>query len=390
MPALACTGGDSCCPDGCNANDDDDCDPECGNGVVEDDEECDGDCPTSCSDGDACTTDGMTGSIGMCSLVCTNDPVGCENGDTCCGIGCDANEDTECTATCGNSVVEPRETCDGSCPASCDDGNECTIDDRMGMDSTCDVLCTHVRVTECVDDDGCCTMGCTSANDTDCPVVCGNGATEAGETCDGNCPPTCDDGDPCSVETRTGAIGTCDVVCTSDVIEECANGDGCCADGCMNANDDDCSPTCGNDMVEPPETCDGNCPIFCPSDGDGCTRRRRLGRSNQCNVICTQEPVVLCGVGGIFGDNCCPPGCDSNSDVNCDAMCGNEVIEDDELCDGNCPTSCDDDGDACTSEVLTGTPATCDVRCTHPRITMCENGDDCCPSSCNAGNDDDC
>ena len=36
-------------------------DPVCGNGVLEEGELCDGDCPLSCSDNNACTTDSLIG-----------------------------------------------------------------------------------------------------------------------------------------------------------------------------------------------------------------------------------------------------------------------------------------------------------------------------------------
>jgi hypothetical protein len=43
----ACADGDNCCADGCNANNDNDCDPDCGNNVIEARETCDGADPAS-------------------------------------------------------------------------------------------------------------------------------------------------------------------------------------------------------------------------------------------------------------------------------------------------------------------------------------------------------
>ena len=56
--AVACSGavGPSASPER------DASEPVCGNGVVEPPELCDGDCPTSCDDGDPCTTDSLVGS----------------------------------------------------------------------------------------------------------------------------------------------------------------------------------------------------------------------------------------------------------------------------------------------------------------------------------------
>src|SRR5262249_2738351 len=49
-PQTTCLSGDGCCPSGCNAGNDSDCQPACGNGVVEVGETCDppGSCPTRC------------------------------------------------------------------------------------------------------------------------------------------------------------------------------------------------------------------------------------------------------------------------------------------------------------------------------------------------------
>ena len=42
----SCTDGDGCCAPGCHANNDADCAPVCGNGLLEGGETCDGDCPS--------------------------------------------------------------------------------------------------------------------------------------------------------------------------------------------------------------------------------------------------------------------------------------------------------------------------------------------------------
>jgi len=46
-PELRCRDDDGCCPKDCNANDDDDCESDCGNGVCESGEDAD-DCPEDC------------------------------------------------------------------------------------------------------------------------------------------------------------------------------------------------------------------------------------------------------------------------------------------------------------------------------------------------------
>lgn len=93
----SCIDGDGCCPAGCDALNDDDCSPTCGNGVVEGSETCDGDCPTSCDDGLACTTDTLVGSAESCSAECSFTPItACVDGDGCCAPGCNATDDDDC------------------------------------------------------------------------------------------------------------------------------------------------------------------------------------------------------------------------------------------------------------------------------------------------------
>src|SRR6185503_4290090 len=197
----ACAGGDGCCPAGCTPSTDADCSATCGNGRREPGETCDppGVCPTSCSDGNACTRDGMTGSAATCNVACTYEAISaCAGGDACCPAGCNVNNDADCSATCGNSVIEPGETCDppGTCPASCSDGNACTLDTATGSAANCNLACTHAAIVSCESGDGCCPAGCNANNDGDCSTTCGNGVIEPGETCDppGTCPTTCNDG----------------------------------------------------------------------------------------------------------------------------------------------------------------------------------------------------
>ncbi len=74
-PVTTCTPDDGCCPTGCNAADDNDCNPVCGNGVFEPGEVC-GDggpvCPTTCDDEDLCTTDELLGTAGTCDAHCSH------------------------------------------------------------------------------------------------------------------------------------------------------------------------------------------------------------------------------------------------------------------------------------------------------------------------------
>lgn len=146
--------GDGCCPTGANSGNDSDCQPSCGNGVLDAGEACDpgiapgqpGACDASCDDGNACTVDVLGGSA--CNPSCTH------------------------TA----AVADPSRS-DGCCP------KDLTFD----QDADCLPLCTPDRTTDCIDP-------CRNVN---CPdgQFCAAGSCEAwpedtsaeGTAVDGGC-----------------------------------------------------------------------------------------------------------------------------------------------------------------------------------------------------------
>jgi|GEM_PF-3119252 len=361
----------------------------CGNGRLEAGELCDGDCPTSCDDGAACTTDVFTGSAETCSAACEHAPIdACQSGDGCCPSAACAGIDDDCpaaTPVCGDGLVEADERCDGDCPEACDDGLACTTDVLTGSAEACTAECSATPITACGTLDGCCPPGCDRTTDHDCAAICGNNVLESGERCDGNCPASCDDGVACTADSATGTAAQCDLVCKNTSITTCHDGDGCCAPGCNSHNDDDCSATCGDGVRDPRETCDGDCPTLC-DDHDACTIDALVGSAAGCSAECSTTAISACE----GGDGCCPAGCDATTDDDCEPQCGNGVLEAGEVCDGDCPSTCGEDGDACTSDVLTGSAASCNVRCTHPTITACAHGDGCCPDGCQVAADGDC
>jgi cysteine-rich repeat protein len=249
----------------------------CGNGTLDSDvgELCDtkiatgaGSCPRACDDNMACTDDALSGSGCLATCVHTAITVA-QDGDGCCPPGANANTDDDCSAMCGNGVVEMGEVCDtgivagaGSCPMMCNDMQVCTTD-VLNNPGTCQAACSFTPITMPNNGDGCCPAGANSTNDNDCVVVCGNGVYEPpSETCDtmitmgtGVCPTMCDDGVACTSNVLGNPM-TCQAVCLFPPITMPINGDGCCPTGANANTDNDCAPVCGNGIMEPGEACD--------------------------------------------------------------------------------------------------------------------------------------
>jgi alpha-N-arabinofuranosidase len=146
-------------------------------------------------------------------------------------------------------------------------------------------------------------------------TACGNGVVDSGETCDppGSCPAICDDGNACTENKLTGKAETCTAACSYNAILICSSGDGCCPAGCSPSTDADCSASCGNGTVDSGETCDppGSCPASC-DDAKACTADQLTGSATNCNVACSNSPILVC----TSGDGCCPSGCTA-TDSDC-------------------------------------------------------------------------
>jgi hypothetical protein len=172
----------------------------CGDGLITGDEKCDpgieastpGACPTQCSPLAACAPRALNGT--GCQAECVLLALVCKSGDGCCPGMCTGRNDADCSASCGDGVVQADsgETCEASSAqpcklsdAECSDDNACTSDKLIGSAQNCNAACISTPITAARSGDGCCPPSADANTDNDCAAKCGNGIREAGEACDG-------------------------------------------------------------------------------------------------------------------------------------------------------------------------------------------------------------
>ena len=214
-------------------------------------------CPSSCDDGNLCTSDSC-GADGQCAHAA----VSCDDGVTCTLDACDpavgclrlANEGASCddangcTAADRCAGTECRGTAIAGCcviDADCDDGDACSAD-------SCYLGACRTETKSCAVDDKCLAGFCDAA---------------AGGECD-TLEVSCDDANVCTDDACDAVFGCTHFPTASppELLElSCADGADNDCDGAVDATDADCH-RCGDGVVQAGEQCDdGNENPF-----DGC------------------------------------------------------------------------------------------------------------------------
>ena len=190
-----CMSGDGCCPASCNNTSDGDCQPRCGNSVVEIGESCD---PVSqCnSRRDACTSNRETirvrsGDPASCTFRCMEMPRACGPDDDQCPSGCPAGQDPDCRRPNGESCGSGAECVSGNCVGgiccntACNDGcRSCRVSGRVG---TCSApssteTCSDGKDNNC---DGSIDENCCGGPNQPCCATGDNVGCVAGYRCFG-------------------------------------------------------------------------------------------------------------------------------------------------------------------------------------------------------------
>lgn len=315
----------------------------CGNGVLESGEQCDTTVKVTCDYYDSKQT-WVSGTPG-CSSDCMLTQGTCVAGTA------------PVTATCGNSIVEPGESCDGSVPATV------SCADVKGEGATGSVACTACQLDY---------SACQAAAPAE---TCGNGVLDAGEACDGELIP---DTVSCADDKGAGATGT--VTCNACQLDYSA---------CEAAP---IPETCGNGELDEGEACDGELipeTVSCvDAKGEGATGDVACSDSCQLDYSACEAAVVdeKCGNGELDddeecdGDNSITKTCadyageGATGTLTCDSTCkivssacvaapacGDGTINGDDECEGE-----DFGGKSCVD--YKGTGATGDLKCTECKI----------------------
>ena len=188
-----------------------------------------------------------------------------------CGDDDNGQNNNNVPPVCGNALIEQGEVCDGVNVGL----QTCSTQGFASGTLACNGTCTAFDTSACIPD----------------PANCGNDTIDYPETCDGNDL----NGQTCaSVGNYTGGVLACNATCS-----------GWNTTGCINDN-----AVCGNHLAESSETCDGT-------------------------DLKNQDCTTISG-GFTGGTLACNATCDGWNTTGCntDPVCGDDVAEGSEVCDG--------------------------------------------------------
>ncbi|MGB8332831.1 MAG: hypothetical protein WCE62_22085 [Polyangiales bacterium] len=419
----------------------------CGDGVTNGTESCDdgpnngagdGFCLDDCSATQVCG-DGTTNGTEFCEAIdmvdCTT--LGFIGGTAACNATCDAWNESSCTMLddCGNGVADPGELCDdgvnmggeGNCLAcnglqTCGDGaseGTETCDDGANNGSGNGLCLSDCSATQPCGDGT--TNGTESCDDgtsngtgngfclSDCSTTqtCGDGTTNGTEFCESSDSVEC-------TSLSGGFIGgdaLCDAACAAWDASTCTTAADCgndfldpgesCDDGVNDGGEGECLAcmglqSCGDGTSEGTEACDagaqngtgdGICLADCSgtqSCGDGvqngteiCDDGTNDGGPNGCLPGC--QSIQICGDGTQDGTEACDDGANNGSgdgfclaDCSGTQTCGDGVPNGTELCDVGDTIACT----AVDPSFLGGT-ALCGASCSAWALSTCTTAANC-------------
>jgi hypothetical protein len=198
---------------------------------------------------------------------------------------------------------------------------------------------------ECLSDETCINQNCVKIHCPPCQEVYKNECIDL----------SCDDNDSCTDDYCL------DNICHNDEIISC-NQQNTTQDQCITAYD------CFDNDPSTTEKCES------PSEGEP--------------KECLFFPIAC-----LNDDQVCPKNCTMLNDNDCFEVCGNNIKEGFETCDGsNCPITKEDckDNNTCTTKSILGSASLCTAECIYTPIIICQSGDNCCPLLCTYSTDNDC
>jgi hypothetical protein len=243
-----CARGDGCCPLGCNSSMDNDCAPNCGNGVVESGETCDpvSQCETrkaACSsDQDRVRT--PMGDSAICTFACIETARQCGPMDRSCPTGCGPAQDPDCKKAAGAACNAAAECASGACTDGFCCAQPCApCQACRGAGGTCTSLPAGSQDTN---PPGACESGvCDGASPPRCvPLACAAGERK----CEGNAAFRCK-ADRTGFQLEQSCAGM-QPYCFGGVCTGCKDGFGACGDGlcpesCPGETESVCQADCG-------------------------------------------------------------------------------------------------------------------------------------------------